>query len=65
MSEKHFDRYRIEFEGRHNTRDLDTVDQMEALAAGMVGKRLTYAKLIEDNRKESGARPLGTGKMAD
>ena len=65
MSEKHFDRYRSEFEGRHNTRDLDTVDQMETLFSGMVGKRLTYEKLIEDNGKESGARPLGTGKMAD
>ena len=65
MSHKHLDRYTNEFAGRNNIRDLDTVEQMEVLSAGMVGKRLTYARLIEDNGKESGARPLGTGKMGD
>ena len=64
LSHKHLDRYTNEFAGRNNIRDLDTVEQMEVLSAGMVGKRLTYSKLIEDNGKESGARPLGTGKMA-
>ena len=63
--EAFLDRYRNEFEGRHNTRDLDTVDQIETRFSRIVGKRLTYAKPIEDNGKESGARPLGTGKMAD
>ena len=65
MSHKHLDRYVSEFASRNNIRDFDTVKQMEVLTAGMVGKRLTYAKLIEDNGLESGARPLGRGKMAD
>ena len=38
-SPKHLDRYVREFAGRNNMRDLDTVDQMSALARGMVGKR--------------------------
>ena len=46
MSEKHLQRYVNEFSGRHNVRDLDTVDQMATLARGMVGKRLTYRRLI-------------------
>ena len=65
MSHKHLDRYTNEFAGRNNIRDFDTIDQMRALTAGMVGKRLTYAKLIAPNGYDSGARPLGRGKMAD
>ena len=45
-SPKHTDRYVREFAGRHNMRDLDTVDQMSSLARGMVGKRLTYRDLV-------------------
>ncbi len=39
MSVKHLQRYVIEFAGRHNVRDLDTIQQMAALAHGMGGKR--------------------------
>ena len=45
VSAKHLQRYVDEFAGRHNTRSLDTIDQMAALARGMAGKRLTYRQL--------------------
>ncbi|MCY4262971.1 MAG: IS1595 family transposase [Candidatus Dadabacteria bacterium] len=45
MSPKHLERYVTEFAGRHNTRDLDTIEQMIFLAKGMVGKKLSYAEL--------------------
>ena len=48
MSPKHLDRYVTEFAGRHNIRDADTIEQMRRLAAGMVGKRLTYRALVAD-----------------
>ena len=46
MSPKHLDRYVREFTGRHNARPLDTIDQLRAIARGMVGKRLRYRELI-------------------
>ena len=46
MSEKHLDRYVTEFEGRHNRRPLDTVDQMSRMAKGAEGKRLRYQDLV-------------------
>ena len=46
MSPKHLGRYITEFAGRHNTRPLDTVDQLGIMAANAEGKRLTYAELI-------------------
>ena len=45
-SVKHLDRYVTEFEGRHNSRPMDTAEQMETMARGMDGKRLTYEGLI-------------------
>ena len=48
MSKKHLGRYVHEFSGRFNQRPLDTIDQMAALALGMVGKRLRYKDLIEN-----------------
>ena len=45
MSEKHLQRYVNEFSGRHNVRDLDTIDQMAGVAAGLVGRRLMYKHL--------------------
>ena len=46
MSAKHLQRYVDEFSGRHGIRERDTIDQMDTLTKGMVGKRLTYANLI-------------------
>ena len=46
MSPKHLGRYVEEFAGRHNVRELNTIDQMGKLARGMAGKRLPYKDLI-------------------
>ena len=46
ISPKHLHRYISEFAGRHNVRESDTIDQMAAVARGLVGKRLTYRALI-------------------
>ena len=56
MSHKHLDRYVQEFAGRHNLRELDTLDQMGCVAKGMRGKRLKYEDLIADNGLPNGAR---------
>ena len=45
LSAKHLHRYVAEFCGRHNIRDMDTLDQMRTVAAAMVGRRLTYQRL--------------------
>ena len=46
MSYKHLQRYVAEFAARHNVRDLDTLNQMAALAKGMEGRRLMYRDLV-------------------
>ena len=46
FSEKHTDRYVTEFAGRHNARELDTLDQMASITRGMAGRRLRYRDLI-------------------
>ena len=46
FSLKHAPRYIGEFAGRHNMRDMDTIDMMGAVACGMSGKRLKYHDLI-------------------
>lgn len=45
ISPKHLQRYVNEFSGRHNIRNLDTLQQMELLAAQMIGKRLLHRDL--------------------
>ena len=49
LSAKHLQRYVNEFAGRQNVRDLDTLDQMTDLVAGLVGRRLMYRDLVADN----------------
>ena len=56
VSPKHLNRYVQEFSGKHNVRELETLAQMTALVAGLVGKRLIYTDLIADNGLSSGAR---------
>ena len=46
FSAKHLHRYVGEFEGRHNDRPLNTVDQMAEIVRGMFGRRLRYQDLI-------------------
>ncbi len=46
LSAKHLQRYVSEFAGRHNIRDLDTIDQMQDVVAGLIGRRLLYRDLI-------------------
>ena len=46
ISPKHLQRYVNEFAGRHGIRDKDTIDQMHAVVAGMVGRRLLYRDLV-------------------
>ena len=65
ISHKHLDRYSKEFVCRLAIRELETVEQMELLSAGMVWKRLTNEKVIEPNGRESGSRPFERGKIAD
>ena len=48
MSPKHLQRYVDEFAGRHNIREMDTIDQMRHVVAGLVGKRLLYRDLIAE-----------------
>ena len=46
ISPKHLNRYVSEFSGRHNTRNMNTVDQMTELSKSMKGKHLTYLELV-------------------
>lgn len=58
ISPKHLNRYVKQFAGKHNVRKMDTIDQMTHLVAALVGRRLSYAKLIRPNGLPSGSRPL-------
>ena len=56
ISAKHLNLYITEFAGKRNFRDLDTLAQMAALAAGLAGKRLIRRDLVPENGLPSGAR---------
>ncbi len=45
LSKKHLQRYVHQFAGKHNVRTMDTLEQMQHVVAGMVGKRLMYKTL--------------------
>ncbi|MCY4354646.1 MAG: IS1595 family transposase [Truepera sp.] len=49
LSAKHLQRYVNEFAGRHNVRELDTIDQMAAITSRLGGKSLPYQDLIGKN----------------
>ena len=36
----------LEFEGRYNDRQLHTIEQMERMVRGMIGKRFQYKELV-------------------
>ena len=46
MSPKHLHRYLDEFVSRHNMRELDTLQQMELIAARMGNTQLRYKDLV-------------------
>ena len=46
MSPKHLHRYVRELAGRHNLRPLEPLERMAAVARALVGKRLTWRKLV-------------------
>ena len=45
LSKKHLQCYVHQFAGKHNVREMDTLEQMQHVVAGMVGKRLMYKTL--------------------
>ena len=53
LSAEHVGRYATEFEGRHNGRGSNTVDQMAAMVRGANGKRFRYPDLIERGTRAS------------
>ena len=46
VSVKHLQSYVDEFSGRHNLRDLDTIDQMRVLVMAVFDRQLMYRDLI-------------------
>ncbi len=52
ISVKHLQAYANEFSGRHNSRPMDTITMMEAMATNGVGRHLPYKRLIGADRAE-------------
>ena len=48
ISKRHIERYVLQFTAKHNMRSSGTLDQMGLTAAGMAGRRLTYADLTAE-----------------
>ena len=55
-SPRHLGQCLKKFQRCHNVRENDTVEQMEAIIAGMILKRLLYREWIADNGLPCGAR---------
>ena len=47
MSHKHLHRYVGEFSARHSVRKKNTIDAIQVIALGMIGKAFTYEELIK------------------
>ena len=58
MSPKHLHRYVDEFQGRHNQRPLDTIEQMEGMVKKSGNKRLRYKDLKADNGLSNHSRAV-------
>ena len=48
LSPKHVQRFVSEFVGRHNIRELDTMDQRREVVARLAGRRLLYRYFVVD-----------------
>jgi len=53
LSPKHLQAYVDTFAARQNVREMDTLAQIQHVVAGLIGKRLTYRRLIEDNGRSA------------
>ena len=54
MSVRHLQRYVNEFAGRFSARDWDTLEQMEMIVLGLVGKRLRWVDLVPPKAERAG-----------
>ncbi len=57
MSVGHSGRYLAEFAGRRNARNCDTAERMRRMARSLVGKTLTYRRLVGKAAVAARARP--------
>ncbi len=46
ISPKHLQRYVNEFSGRHGIRERNTIAQMDAVVAGLAGRKISYQELV-------------------